>query len=104
MDAEFTGCVALVTGAGSGIGAGCAQVLARRGARVLVTDVIAQAAEQVAEKIMADGGEARAERVDVKDPASLEAAVRTAVARYGKLDLAVNNAGISSDRTATGEF
>jgi NAD(P)-dependent dehydrogenase (short-subunit alcohol dehydrogenase family) len=86
---------ALVTGGASGIGRATARALAREGARVLVCDVNDAGAGEVAREIAADGGEARALRVDVTREDDVRAAVRAAVDAFGRLDCAVNNAGIT---------
>jgi len=94
MAEEFAGKVALVTGGGSGIGAATARLLAQRGAKVLVVDMAADAAESVAAEITGAGGEAKAFRADTTDPAQNEAAVKAAVDAWGALHLGFNNAGI----------
>jgi NAD(P)-dependent dehydrogenase (short-subunit alcohol dehydrogenase family) len=83
----------LVTGAASGLGAAIARVLASAGMRVVVADVAEDRSREVADTIAADGGEAFATAVDVRDAASADAAVGAAVARFGGLDVLVNNAG-----------
>lgn len=86
------GRVALVTGAGRGIGAACVRLLAERGAQVHVVDLDGAAAREVAAAIVADGGVATAHATDVADPGSW-AALRTAVQDgSGRLDILVNNA------------
>lgn len=92
---SLAGQAALVTGGGSGIGAGIAQRLAREGAGVLVADINAAAAEGIAAGIRAGGGQAQAFPMDVADPAQASAAVAEAEARYGRLRIAVCNAGIT---------
>jgi len=87
------GRAALVTGAASGIGRATALALAREGARVLVTDRDAAGAESVAKEI---GGAARALRVDVTRPDEVDAMVRAALDAFGRLDCAVNNAGVTA--------
>jgi NAD(P)-dependent dehydrogenase (short-subunit alcohol dehydrogenase family) len=84
------GKVALVTGGGSGIGAECVRTLAAEGAQVLVVDVNEQAAAEVAAEV----GEARAFAADVTDPAACVATISAALDAFGRLDVAVNNAGI----------
>ena len=98
---ELAGKVAIVTGAGSGIGEACVTLLARRGAKVLVADVRAEPAEAVAAAI---GDAARPHVVDVTDPVACEAMVAAAVETFGRLDVAVNNAGIGGPQAPTGEY
>jgi NAD(P)-dependent dehydrogenase (short-subunit alcohol dehydrogenase family) len=87
--------VVLVTGAGSGIGRATALAFAREGARVLVADVDAEGGEATCQAIAGAGGEARFLRTDVTREAEVAACVRTAVDAFGRLDCAVNNAGIT---------
>ncbi|MBX9750148.1 MAG: SDR family oxidoreductase [Roseococcus sp.] len=86
---------ALVTGGGAGIGAGIAERLARDGASVLVADLNAEAAERSAAAIRAAGGIAQGFAMDVTDEASVEAAVAEAERRFGRLRMAICNAGIT---------
>jgi 3-oxoacyl-[acyl-carrier protein] reductase len=86
---------ALVTGGGSGIGEGIAKRLARNGAAVLVADINAEAAERVAAEIIAAGGSAAPFRMDVTQEAEVDAAVAEAERRFGRLRIAVCNAGIT---------
>ncbi|MEX2100175.1 MAG: glucose 1-dehydrogenase [Acidimicrobiia bacterium] len=90
-DFRVDGKVALVTGAARGQGEAEARFLARAGARVVVTDVLDGQGEAVASEI---GDAARYVRLDVGDEESWAAAVATAVAEFGRLDVLVNNAGI----------
>ena len=101
---DFAGKVAIVTGGGSGIGEATVTALAARGARVVVADFNMSAAERVAAAVVQAGGQAAAVKVDVADPASVEAMVRFATDTYGRLDVAVNNAGIGGDASPTGEY
>ncbi len=87
-----------MTGAGSGIGAACARRLSAAGAYVVLADRDTVTAKEVATEIEAVGGGALVVAVDVADPGSVTAAVRAAVEARGRLDLAVNNAGIATDR------
>ena len=86
--------VALVTGAGRGIGKGIARVLGANGARTLVSNRSEAPAQAVAAAIRAAGGEASHVACDVRREADLRRAVSTAVERYGRLDILVHNAGI----------
>jgi uncharacterized protein (TIGR02118 family) len=90
---------ALVTGAGRGIGAALARGIARAGARVLVTDMDAAAAEATAGAIVAAGGAAEHAVLDVTDAAACQALARNAAERHGGLSLLVNNAGVTLRRT-----
>ncbi|MEU2021958.1 SDR family NAD(P)-dependent oxidoreductase [Streptomyces sp. NPDC016469] len=90
--ARFDGYGVLITGAGRGIGAATARLLASEGARVLVTDLDAGRADAVAAEIRADGRVAEALVCDVADRAAVEAAVAYAVETFGGLDVLVNNA------------
>jgi NAD(P)-dependent dehydrogenase (short-subunit alcohol dehydrogenase family) len=83
----------IVTGGGSGLGRATAHELAAAGARVVVADVVADAAHAVAREITAAGGEAMGTVTDVTDPGACAALVATCVDVYGGLDLAINNAG-----------
>lgn len=90
----FTGKQAIVTGAGSGIGAALCRALAAAGADVLCTDIDGDAAAKTA-AALAGAGSARAATLDVTDAAAVQAAVDDVVARTGRLDLMFNNAGIA---------
>ncbi|MBW8484100.1 SDR family NAD(P)-dependent oxidoreductase [Actinomadura parmotrematis] len=103
MSGEFDGRVALVTGGASGIGLAVAKRLAAGGAKVVVADLALDGAELAVKELEAAGGTAAAVAMDVADPASAEAAVRSAVDAYGALHLAVNNAGIASPAAPVGE-
>jgi 2-keto-3-deoxy-L-fuconate dehydrogenase len=87
--------VALVTGAGSGIGEAIARVFARQGAQVVVGDVQREAAEQVAQSIIADGGTALALAFDVSDEEQVQATMSKIAGELGRLNILVNNAGVS---------
>lgn len=87
--------VALVTGAGSGIGKASALAFAREGAKVVVADIVVDAGEQTANAIMESGGEATFIKADVARSAEVEAMVSKTVELYGRLDCAYNNAGLA---------
>jgi 3-oxoacyl-[acyl-carrier protein] reductase len=92
------GKVAIVTGAGRGLGRAESLELARQGARVIVNDFEAEPADEVVNEIKASGGEATAHTGDVADWDTAKAMVDLAVDTYGSLDILVNNAGILRDR------
>jgi NAD(P)-dependent dehydrogenase (short-subunit alcohol dehydrogenase family) len=94
---RFEGKVAIVTGAGQGIGEAYARALAAEGARVVVADIQADKGRHVAAEIAAAGGEASFVAVDVASPESTQAMSDDAVARYGGIDFLVNNAAIYHD-------
>lgn len=96
--------VAMVTGAASGIGAACARLLAARGALVLVADLDEEGAARVATEITAEGGRARARRLDVTDPEAVEQAVAEAAGLDGGLRIAVNSAGVNGVLKPLGEY
>jgi len=92
---RLAGKVALITGGASGMGQSEAIIFAREGAKVVVADVLEFEARQVVEKMAAAGGQARFVKLDVTSEADWENAVKATVTAFGKLDLLVNNAGIS---------
>ena len=92
--ARFTGKVAFVTGASSGIGRATAQALAREGASVVVADVAADGARETARLMQREGGRALALSCDVTDSDQIQAALAATIDRFARLDIAFNNAGI----------
>ncbi|MFN3560148.1 MAG: SDR family NAD(P)-dependent oxidoreductase [Brevundimonas sp.] len=108
MTMRFDGRVAIVTGAGGGLGREHALALAKRGAKVVVNDLggardgsgsSATAAEAVVAEIEALGGEAIANAASVTDFAAVEAMVKAAMDKWGRIDILVNNAGVLRDKT-----
>jgi NAD(P)-dependent dehydrogenase (short-subunit alcohol dehydrogenase family) len=98
MKIGFENRVAIVTGAGGGLGRQHALALSRRGARVVVND-LGDAAQAVAVEPRAAGGAALASNASVTEPAAVEAMVRQAKEAWGRVDILVNNAGILRDKT-----
>ena len=108
MTMRFDGRVAIVTGAGGGLGREHALALAARGAKVVVNDLggardgsggSATAAEAVVAEIEAAGGEAMANAASVTDYAAVQAMVDQTMAKWGRIDILVNNAGVLRDKT-----
>jgi NAD(P)-dependent dehydrogenase (short-subunit alcohol dehydrogenase family) len=93
------GRVAVVTGAATGIGAATAQVLALRGARVVVADIDGSGGEAVAAGITATGGEAIAHAVDISDEAAVAGVIARTVEHFGRLDVVHNNAAATGPET-----
>lgn len=104
MKYTFNGDVALVTGAGSGIGEATARLLARNGLAVVVSDIDGAAVERIVDAIVADGGRALANVADVARATDVKAAVASAVDTFGALHFAFNNAGISGTLLPAGEL
>lgn len=96
MNISFANKVALVTGAGSGLGLATARAFAASGASVALADWNEQAARSAAGELIAQGHKAIAIRCDVSDDAQVEAMVAQTVAAFGRLDAAYNNAGIQN--------
>jgi len=90
--------VAIVTGAGRGIGRAIALKLAGAGATVVVSDILEKEAETVAEEIKAAGGQSLAVLADVSQAADVARLVEETLAAYGRIDILVNNAGIARDQ------
>lgn len=95
---DLTDRVALITGAARGIGFACSRMLAAQGAHVIVSDADHQAAQEAARAIAEDGRSAEACAMDVTDEANVSGAVADVVARRGRLDIVVSNAGRGARR------
>jgi NAD(P)-dependent dehydrogenase (short-subunit alcohol dehydrogenase family) len=103
MAKALEGKVALITGAGSGMGRASALEFAAQGAKVLVADYVPEGGERTAAVVRDKGGEAVFMQVDVTNPAQVDAIVKKAVDTWGRLDFAHNNAGIEGLLTTTAE-
>lgn len=96
--------VAIITGAGSGIGKSTAELLVKEGAKVVVSDVNEANGNSAVEQIKKNGGEAFFIKADSSKPEDNEALVKQTIEKYGSLDIAINNAGIGGPLSATGEY
>lgn len=101
---ELTGKVAIVTGGSQGIGLAIAHKLANESARVAIAARRADAAQQAADDIVAQGGTAVAIATDVRSAADVAALIDATITQFGALDIVVNNAGVSTRRAAPEEF
>ncbi|MBM6550405.1 SDR family NAD(P)-dependent oxidoreductase [Marinomonas ostreistagni] len=104
MAHDFTNHVALVTGGASGMGLATAKAFAESGAAVAVADINGEAAQKVADELVANGHRAIAIECDVTDEMAVKAMVEKTVATYGRLDAAFNNAGVQSIATETADL
>src|SRR5262245_46463573 len=93
---KLDGKVALITGAGSGLGWQCSQLFSAEGAKIAIVDIDGDRAEQTLKLVEQDGGDAIAITADVGDKEQITAAVQQTVDHYGKLDIAWANAGVVS--------
>jgi len=100
----FEGKVALITGAGSGIGRATALLFAREGAKVVVSNRTEKTGEETARLIRELGGEALFVRADVSKPGDCENLVQKTVENYGRLDAAFNNAGIGGEMKPVADY
>ncbi len=96
---SLKGRIAVVTGAGGGLGRSHAMFLARQGARVVVNDLTQDSADRVAAEIAAAGFEGLAIAASVTDEAGIAALVRQTIDRWGRIDILINNAGILRDKS-----
>lgn len=103
MSSSMEGKVALVTGAGSGIGAAVAEAFAQDGAQVVVSDIDEEGGAEVVQRIEAAGGSARFIKADVSKAEQVEALVKDTVEAFGRLDYACNNAGIGGGTAPTAD-
>jgi NAD(P)-dependent dehydrogenase (short-subunit alcohol dehydrogenase family) len=101
---SLTDKAALVTGAAAGIGLAVAEAYAREGARLVLADVNAAAGEDVARRLRDAGTETLFVATDVADPEQCQRMVEAGVERFGRLDVACNNAGIDGEANPTAEY
>ena len=103
MAGILAGKVALITGAGSGIGRATSRIFAREGAKLVLADVVEEGVAQTHAMIGDTGGESLFIKIDVSKPGDIDSAIAKAVEKYGRIDCAFNNAGIEGDRALTHE-
>ncbi len=96
--------VALVTGAGSGIGKAIARLYAKEGAKVIINDINAKHGQAVVDQIKSENGEAYFIEADASKAEDIQNLVQKTVAKYGRLDIACNNAGIGGEHNFTGDY
>lgn len=96
--ALLTNRVAIITGAGGGLGAAHARIFAKHGCAVVVNDINREAADKVVAEIQAQGGQAITNTNDITDYAQSKSIVEQALAEFGHLDIVLNNAGVNRDR------
>jgi NAD(P)-dependent dehydrogenase (short-subunit alcohol dehydrogenase family) len=101
---QLEGKVAIITGAGSGIGRSAAQLFANEGAKVVISDISEEHGNKVADELKQKGEEAYFIKADSSKPEDHENLVKQTIQKYGSLDIAVNNAGIGGPMAATGEY
>jgi NAD(P)-dependent dehydrogenase (short-subunit alcohol dehydrogenase family) len=100
----FNGKTAIVTGAASGIGRTSALLYAKKGAKIVVSDVDTSGGQETVQMITDQGGEAFFFQTDVSDHKQCEALVEATVSEYGRLDIAFNNAGIGGEQNPTADY
>lgn len=94
---------AIVTGAGSGMGKAIAELFAKEGANVILTDLNLEAIETIAAEIQQEGGKSIAIKANIANEKDIETMITTAITTYGKLDILVNNAGVMDNFKPVGE-
>lgn len=104
MDKLLTGKVAIVTGAGSGIGRAVALLYAKQGASVMVSDINEKSGEETVNEITTSGGSAAFFKADTGKAEDNEALVKVTVDKFGKLDIACNNAGIGGEAAESANY
>jgi NAD(P)-dependent dehydrogenase (short-subunit alcohol dehydrogenase family) len=100
----FDGKVAIVTGGGSGIGQAACHLYAREGAKVVVSDIDEKGGNETCRAIQEMNGEAAFIRADVSSPGDCQSLVEETLEKYGRLDIAFNNAGIGGEANLSGEY